>query len=72
MQPAKEDTGIEEFKMASKTNEQPMDLNVVPLPEELIESLVTEHAIVSEVAKEDQIIEVLHIDFIFGNRPLLL
>ena len=37
-----------------------------PLPEELIESS-EENAIGEEVANEEQIIEVPHIDFIFGG-----
>lgn len=42
-----------------------------PLPEEPIESS-EENTIGQEIAKEEKVIEVTHIDFIFGNQPLKL
>ena len=37
-----------------------------------VQAVQEETYVIQEVAKEDPIIEVLHIDFIFVNRPLLL
>lgn len=47
-----------------------MDLIISPHPEQPIKSL-EEQAIDREIAKENQIIEVPHFDFIFGDRRLI-
>ena len=59
-----EDTSIEELEMVSKPIEHPMDLIVVPFPEKQNISL-EEKYVVLEVSKEEQVIKVPHIDFIF-------
>lgn len=63
--------GIEELKMVSKLTEQRMDLNAVPLSEELIDSS-DKNAIVPEVAKEDHVIILPHINLVLGDRLLEL
>lgn len=50
--------------MVSKPIEHPMDLIVVPFPEKQNISL-EEKYVVLEVSKEEQVIKVPHIDFIF-------
>ena len=61
-----EETSIEELDMVHGETDHLMDLIASLLPEKSISSS-TEKAIDCEVVK-DQIIEVLHIDFIFGDR----
>ena len=65
-----EETSIEDLDIVSKQTEHPMNLIVRPFPENPIRSL-DEKAINQEVAKEDQIIEVPHIDFILGDPPVI-
>ena len=57
---------IEDLDMVSKKTEQPIDLIIMPLSEK--QTISSEEAyIVTEVVKEDQVIEVPHIDFIIGD-----
>lgn len=62
---------IDDFDKASKQTENPMDMNVEPPSEMQIQSS-EEKDIDKEVAKEDPLIEVPYIDFIIGDRPLIL
>ena len=50
--------------------DQLVDFIICSIPEEPIKSS-KEQAIVLKVEKEDQIVEVPHIDFIFWNRLLI-
>ena len=57
--------------MVDRESDHLMGLFVDPLPKEQVESPKKKN-IVPEIAKEDLIIEVIHIDFIFGDRPFPL
>ena len=61
---------IKELSMVSKVFHHLIDLITSPLPEKPIKSL-DEKAIDQEVAKEDQVIDIPHIDFIFKDRQLI-
>lgn len=67
----KKKTRALKLEMVSKPTEHLIDLIVVPLSEKSIISS-KEKYIVPEVSKEDQIVEVPHIDFIIRARPLTL
>lgn len=54
-----------------KPTDQPMDLTINPLTDQQITSS-KEQVTNREIAKEEQITEVPHIDFIFGNRLFML
>eukprot|EP00268_Persea_americana_P054385 TRINITY_DN6228_c0_g1_i17.p1 TRINITY_DN6228_c0_g1~~TRINITY_DN6228_c0_g1_i17.p1 ORF type:complete len:143 (+),score=24.19 TRINITY_DN6228_c0_g1_i17:310-738(+) len=57
---------IEDSEQVTKKIEHPVDLIVMPLPENPIASSKIK-SIVSVVSQEDQVIKVPHIDFIFGE-----
>ena len=61
---------IGDFNTVSKQIEHLMDLIVMPLLETQTMAL-KETYIVMEVVEEDQVIEVPHVDFIFGDRQLI-
>eukprot|EP00268_Persea_americana_P027950 TRINITY_DN27197_c0_g3_i2.p1 TRINITY_DN27197_c0_g3~~TRINITY_DN27197_c0_g3_i2.p1 ORF type:complete len:175 (-),score=39.03 TRINITY_DN27197_c0_g3_i2:134-658(-) len=71
MQPSKKEENSEELEIVSKPTEHLMDLIVSPLPGKPISS-PEDKDIDQEVVNEDQIIEAPHIDFIFGDRLLIL
>lgn len=60
-----------EFEMRSEPTEQHMDLIVNPLPEKKNASL-EEQATNWEIAKENPIMDVPHIDFILRDRPVII
>ena len=59
------------MEIVSKSTEHPMDLIVRQLSKQSIKSL-KEQSIDQESAKEEQVIEVSHSDFVFENRLLIL
>lgn len=64
---------IEKLDMARRPTEHPMDLIVGPHPEQPIKAS-EEHAINRDITKDNQVIKVPHIDYIFGDQdqPLIL
>ena len=67
MQAAKEsDASIEDLDMVSKENEHQMDLIEVLLPDKTIGSSENK-SILPNRSEEDPLVEVSHIDFIFGD-----
>ena len=68
--PKEENADFEELNVVNQELDQPVDFIICSIPKEPIKSL-KEQAIVSKVDKEDQIVEIPHIDFIFGNQPLI-
>lgn len=62
---------LEELDVVSIETNHLMDLIISRHPEKPIKSS-EEHAIAQEAAKEDQIIEVRHIDFFLRDQPSIL
>lgn len=56
---------IEELEIVNKSTEDPTDLNISQLPEQSIKSS-EEQSTNQEIVKEEQVIEVSHIDLSSG------
>ena len=67
----KEEEHIKELELVTKPTNHLAGPIVSPLTEQPIKPS-EEHAIDQETTKEDQVIEVPHIDFIFGDSPSIL
>lgn len=66
-----EEANIDDLNMVSNEPDYLMDIIVIPYLKRSIWSS-EEKAIAKKVAKDSQFIKVLHIEFIFRNRPLTL
>ena len=55
----------------NKEPDQLVDFIISPLPEEPIIKSSEEKAIVSQVEKDGQVVEIPHIDFLFGDKLLM-
>ena len=65
-----ENADFQELNVVNQEPDQLVDFLICSIPEEPIKSS-KEQTIVSKVEKEYQIAKVPHIDFIFGNQPLI-